>query len=122
MENSNPNDEILIRYLADDLSTEETASVENWINAGKSNQVYFEGLKNAWNLTSLKSTLSDVNLDEEWNKFKQAHISEANNVVPLYEDDQFNRTRKPQLRKLVSAFAIAASVLLVISVGWKLFF
>lgn len=131
MENSNQLDELLVRYLNADLNTEEEAFVINWINASEENLRYFEDLKNTWQLTAVKLAAEQVNVDAEWNHFKEAIAAKEDKVISINEKEQplpeydYLDEKRPARRTIVYrmmvAVAVAASILLVIGLGWKLF-
>ncbi|WP_188133946.1 FecR domain-containing protein [Chitinophaga sp. CF418] len=112
MEDNNQYDELLVRYLFNEETGEERAFVENWLNTSEENQRYFNRLKKVWQLTEIKKDLAyitdEANLEEKWNSLEQSITEEDTSVK-----------HKP-VRMLV-AIAIAASVLLVIGLGWKFF-
>jgi ferric-dicitrate binding protein FerR (iron transport regulator) len=131
MENSNQLDELLVRYLTAELSTEEEAFVISWINASEENLRYFEALKNTWQLTAVKLAADNVNVDAEWNHFKQAVNDNEAKVISLGENeqqpfseeylDEERTARRSVVYRMMVAVAVAASVLLVIGLGWRLF-
>jgi ferric-dicitrate binding protein FerR (iron transport regulator) len=111
MEDNNQYDELLVRYLFNEETTEEKAFVENWLNTSEENQRYFYHLKKVWQLTEIKQDLTyltdEAKLEEKWNRLEQN--------LPEVE------VRKiPKLSRMLVAIGIAASVLLVIGLGWLL--
>jgi ferric-dicitrate binding protein FerR (iron transport regulator) len=133
MENNNPNDELLIEYLVSDLTTDEKAIVENWIKASEENRRYFERLKHAWQLSGEEKTLNyvldELNVDDKWSQIKQAIDGRKARVVAVNDEGQDEREkhdqsqgRKPGVYRFLVRVAIAASVLLVLGLGWVLFF
>jgi transmembrane sensor len=130
MNDNNQYDELLVKYLADDLNTEEKAFVETWIHTNEQNRIYFEELQSAWNLTVLKNTLEKVNVNEEWNHFRQTITPTSTKVIPLHQEHEKNRDdekepeqqRKSLVFRILVRTAIAASVLFVIGLGWIFFF
>jgi ferric-dicitrate binding protein FerR (iron transport regulator) len=133
MENSNQYDELLIRYLVDELNSEEKVFVEEWINSSEQNRKYFEELKDVWNLAAVKQTLDQVldqmYVDEKWNRFKQTVTPNEAKVISLSQkeewDSEIEEEERPGRRsvvyRLLVSAAIAASVILVIGLGWKFF-
>lgn len=133
MENNSQYDELLIKYLVNEADAEEKAFVENWMNAGKENRQYFEGLKNAWQLAAAKQTLDyvldEMNVDDRWNRFKQAVAANQAKVVSIPAQEQFEDEsaedqhpgRKSFVYRMLIPTAVAASVLLVIGLGRMLF-
>lgn len=130
MENSNQLDELLIRYLTGELNTEEEAFVVNWINANQENLHYFETLKNTWQLTAVKLAADNINVNAEWDVFKRSIVPKEVKEVPVSEIelplsndyiDEEAELGRPLIYRIMTAVAIAASVFLVIGLGWKLF-
>jgi len=111
MEDNNQYDELLVRYLFNEATAEEQAFVENWLNTSEENQRYFNHLKKVSQLTEIKHDLlhltDEVKLEEKWNRLEQ-------NI----QDVEPRKISRP-VRMLI-AIAVAASVLLVIGLGWLL--
>jgi ferric-dicitrate binding protein FerR (iron transport regulator) len=133
MENNSQYDELLIKYLVNEVNAEEKVFVENWIDANEANRRYFDSLRNAWQLSATKKTLDyildEMNVDEKWNHFKQNVTAKETRVIPLHTQEQFegryfedeSPVRKPLVYRILMAAAVAASVILVVGLGWKLF-
>src|SRR5690349_21271712 len=77
MENNNQYDELLVRYLVDEVTDDEKLFVESWSNTSEANKRYFDELKKAWELASARKTLDflldELDVDEKWNRF-QANV------------------------------------------------
>jgi len=75
MKNNNQYDELLTRYLSNEVDAKEAKTVESWIEASHENHRYFERLKNAWQMVAVKNALDyvldEMNVDEKWKGFKQ---------------------------------------------------
>jgi hypothetical protein len=133
MENNSQNDEILVRYLFNEETDEEKVFVEDWLKTSEENKLYFNRLKKAWQLAKIKQDLAyitdEANLEEKWNRLEQSITEEEARVIPINEHESFEvaymekdrPARKSVLYKLMVSAAIAASVLLIIGLGWKLF-
>lgn len=102
MENSNQYDELLVRYLANDVSTEERTFAENWIDATEQNRAYFEELKKAWQLTGVWDSFRKVNIDDKWNRFQETVVAQNLDVIHPPKTRWFPRV------------AVAASLLLAL--------
>jgi transmembrane sensor len=103
MENRNHIDELVVKSLLNELDHEEKAILTAWLNAGESNRQHYEALKQAWQLAGVQQTVASIQANEEWGHFQQS-VQQGNNRTPLY-------------RKM-GAWAVAASVLVLIAVGW----
>src|SRR4051794_8725818 len=91
MDNNNEYDELLVKYLADDLTVEEKLFVESWMNAGEQNRTYFEELKRTWYLIGIRKTSEEVSVNDEWNHFKETVNAEDIKVIPSYQEDKSSR-------------------------------
>jgi transmembrane sensor len=133
MENNNQYDEFLVRYLFNEGTEEERAFVENWLSASEENQGYFNRLKRASQLAGLKQDLKyimdEANLKAQRNQLIRKMTKKETRIIPLNEQDTSENVygeeeqpaRKAVLYRLLVSVAIAASVLLVVGLGWKLF-
>ncbi|MGZ3819363.1 MAG: FecR family protein [Mucilaginibacter sp.] len=131
MENNNQFEKLLVRYLVNEVNFDEKEFVENWLNSNIENQRYFVELKTAWQLLGVKQTLDfvldEMNVDEKWDHFihnitndKQAKVISINEQEQ-FEDEYLEDVRAPQKSKLYRVLittAIAASVTLMIGLGW----
>ena len=119
--------ELLIKYLANGLNSEEKAFIENWIDADDKNRKYFEELQGVWNLAGFTNGHENLHLAEEWLHFKQTVTSKDTRVTPVRQitkwsgghgEDTPAKRRTPVYRQLISV-AIAASLILIMGLGWK---
>lgn len=117
MEDNNQYDELLVRYLFNEETAGEKAFVENWLNTSEENRHYFNRLKKAWQLTEIKQDLAyitnEANLEEKWGRIEQ-NITED-------EVEEYRPTRRPVVYRMLIGAAVAASLLLLIGLGWLLF-
>jgi ferric-dicitrate binding protein FerR (iron transport regulator) len=70
-------DDLLVKYLLDEASSEEKREVETWIAASVDHRKYFEELKLVWEESKKLASVSEVNVDAAWDKFKN-RISQPN--------------------------------------------
>ncbi|MGZ5189641.1 MAG: FecR domain-containing protein [Flavisolibacter sp.] len=98
-------DDLLVKYLLDEASSEEKAEVETWITASADHRKYFEELKTVWDESKKLAASSEVDVDAAWGKFKK-RISQSQIPVPT-----LNRTI-PWLR-IAAMFVIIAAVFLI---------
>ncbi|WP_343671236.1 FecR domain-containing protein [Chitinophaga sp.] len=110
MEDNNQYDELLVRYLFNEETAQEKAIVENWLNASEENLRHFNRLKKTWQLTEIKKDLTyimdEANLEDKWNRLEQ---------------DITEEVERPSMRRMLISIAVAASVLLVVGLGWIFF-
>lgn len=130
MDNSFHFDGILLRYLTKNNSAEEKDFVEQWINESEENKKYFEDLQLTWNLGLLKD-LEKINVEEEWEFFGKSIISrqsgvqsitQAENVPSEQRSETESTARSPIIYRLLTVTAVAALLLLLLGVGWKVFY
>ena len=134
MENSNQYDELLVRYLANDVTIEEKTFAENWIHSSEQNRTYFEDMKKAWQLTGVWDTFRKVNVDDRWNHFTQTVVAQnlndslANRGTANAEAGEWPDTvtleqhRPAGITRWLSRAAIAASLVLAVGLVWQIFF
>ena len=127
MKNSNYFDELIISYLSNELNEEEEAFVLEWINSREQNKQHFEKLRSTWDLLTVNEAAKAINVDREWNQFKQVisnNKKELPGSEPLYRVDkitvQVKPDRKAKIYKFFISIAIAASIIIVIALGLRL--
>lgn len=113
MEPINQINELIARYLINDLNDEEHALVVAWINSSEENRRYFINVKNTWQLTSVKLT-EQVNEEEEWKQFKETLTARDGGVVSIGE-------RNGIIYRRLLRVAVAAALVLAIGLGWIYF-
>jgi transmembrane sensor len=95
-------DDLLVKYLLEETSMQETIEVENWLAASDENQHYFNQLKTIWDESKSLDIVIPINEEEAWMRLKSKMIQPKRSVFRMM------------------TFAAAASVLLMI--GLYLFF
>ncbi len=130
MENRDQHNTLLIKYLTDDLDPAERAHVENWLLV-ESNRKYFDELKEVFKIAQTSYSAQQIDPEKEWLEFKLAvkaksedRVSENNEKreSPGIEPVLKVKSRRSVLRRLSVATGVAASVLLIIGLGWKFFY
>ena len=128
MENSNQYDELLVRYLANDVTIEEKTFAENWIHASEQNKDYFEEMKKAWQLTGVWDRFRKVNVNDRWNHFSQTVVAQNLNAVPaqttgeLADSAALEQVEPAGITRWLSRAAIAACLVLAVGLVWQIFF
>jgi transmembrane sensor len=127
MESKNQYDELLVKYLVNEVDEEEKLLIEKWVDESEENQRYFQDLKNAWQLISVRHALDyvldEMNLDEKWNHFKQRVAINSTSEIPIDDQQQIEygneqgQNQKSRVFKLLVSLAIAASIIGVIGLG-----
>lgn len=113
MEPINQINELIARYLINDLNDEEHALVVAWINSSEENKRYFINVKNTWQLTSVKLT-EQVNEEEEWKQFKETLAARDGGVVSISE-------RNGIIYRRLLRVAVAAALVVAVGLGWIYF-
>jgi len=125
MERNNQINELIARFLTNDLNDEEQTFIENWINSSEENKRYFINIKNTWQLTAVKLT-EQVNEAEEWKLFKETLATRDASVVSMNEQEEpghefigeEDTKRKGIIYRRVLWFSAAAAVVLAIGLSW----
>ncbi|WP_256012489.1 FecR domain-containing protein [Desertivirga xinjiangensis] len=103
VDNSNMNDELLVKYLAGEASPEEAASAEQWIQSSKENSRYFEHFKLIWDNTEQAVMSSTVSGDAAWERFEER--------IKL-------KKHEPPVRSLTYWIRIAAVLIIGCTAAW----
>lgn len=94
--------ELLTRFLAGEVSPEESKLVRDWERVSGENRKQLDELRQTWNLVNKTSTQGDINIDDEWNY----HLKKINKHTTV---------KIIQLRRIIS---IAAAIIIGIGVGY----
>lgn len=128
MENKEQLRSLLISYFAGETSPEQDLFVAEWVKADEQNRLYFEELRNTWRLTSLKKTVDNTDIDQEWERFSQVIAARKARLVPAEEQQAMDSgllrelpLRKSPVYKIALTAAIAASVLVAVGLGLNWF-
>jgi ferric-dicitrate binding protein FerR (iron transport regulator) len=120
-------EELIARYLINDVSEEEDSLVVDWINASEENRRYFIKIRDTWQLTAIKLT-AQVNEDEEWGLFRKTIAARDANTVSINEEVQHNvsieeerREHKAVMYRRLLRVSVAAAVILLMGAGWMYF-
>lgn len=115
MKDHNVNDELLTRYLLNELSGSEEKQVIAWLNESNDNADYFERLKKSWNLAGSVKLLQETDINNEWNR--HARVVKGGDIIRNVEEDNvISELPTHTMRKrMLTMISIAATVLLAIS-------
>jgi transmembrane sensor len=120
-----PNNELLIKYLLNEVNAEENAFVTEWLAADDNNLQYFQAFEKLWLLTRFTDS-NNINIDAEWEVLKERmakSVSEpvqtSQATVHLLKNQSSIGKRK--INKFITAVAVAASVIAIIFLGKFLF-
>jgi ferric-dicitrate binding protein FerR (iron transport regulator) len=102
--NRNMNDDILVKYLVGETDADENAMVEKWLDASDDNLKYYNDFKKIWEDSLLIATKNTtVNENEAWERFQNRIHKKETSVI---------------LNKSYRYWQIAASIILIIGLGW----
>ncbi len=127
MQENSALDELLVGFILKELDAEDEAFVQQLISASEENRLYFEKLEKTWKLAGTKEVFEQVDIDEEWKHFEQSIARKAQRLIPVKSPeikvDSVPQEEFPQkksvLKKLLLSLAVAATILLVVTWGWK---
>jgi transmembrane sensor len=104
-------DELIIRHLAGETSSEEEKQLRTWLAQLPENERYYDNIKKVFELTSTHLTKTkqeiDIDINQEWKKFVGTIDKKETPVRTLIQEESF----RPW-------FKIAAAVLLVAASGF----
>ncbi|HEX6430936.1 MAG TPA: FecR domain-containing protein [Niastella sp.] len=116
MNNSEQLDDLITRHFCNELNSDDQATLLQWLSASEENRQYYEALKNTWQLMKDKQTHDEINADKEWAYFQDCLEKDMRG-----ERDYTGAVAGSSsiVRRLLVATAIAASVLLIIAIGYN---
>jgi transmembrane sensor len=127
MDPQNKHDDLLIRYLLNETNAEEEAYVLNWINADEKNRLYVEELEKTIKLVAVKADTDKINVGQEWKQLQKALQNDQQQPASLYEYEsdqeaisEDGRERSARIYKIIIRSAVAASLIFLVGLGWKL--
>lgn len=103
--NTNMNDDLLVKYLVGETDADENATVEIWLKADEKNRNYYNGFKKIWEDSLVLAQNSTVDENAAWKRL-QNRIQEKDVPVHNLKKSSFNWVQ------------IAASVLFISTLGW----
>jgi transmembrane sensor len=98
-------DELLIKYLLNETSTEENSEVLRWIAENPANKTYYDHFKQIWEISKKLEPASTIDEEQAWKKFKDrvsVPVGPEAKVVPL--------RYKYGWLKIAAIFLIAAGI------------
>lgn len=118
MSNSEQLDDLITRHFCNELNSDEQARLLQWLSASEENRQYYEALKNTWQLMKDDQTPDEVNANKEWAYFQEVLEQDARGERDYTGDITGKRGI---IRRIVIATAVAASILLLVTAGYKWF-
>ena len=75
------NDELLIKFLLNETTAEESRTVQSWISANAENRKYFQQFERIWNESTSLAESSNVDEEQAWQNFKQrVNLAQSNAI------------------------------------------
>lgn len=130
MEHNSNLDELLISYLLKESSAEQQDLIIEWIGKDEKNRNYFEEFRKMNGLIAAKRSFDNINVEDEWRHFENevarlqvqpplTTVNEERRIDHLSSEEPGRRSR---MYRIMMATAVAASLLLLIGLGWRMFF
>jgi transmembrane sensor len=110
---SEPFEDILVKYLAGSASEDEREVILHWIHENPDHQKYFDELKSYYLLTKVIQKPSGFNKDESWKKIQASYYKKR------YLSEQEQRKRGHRKTILYAVISSAAAVLIAFFLGYS---
>lgn len=85
------NDELLVKYLLNEATEEEAASVRSWIGAKPENARYYRDFKTIWEESRKLAAKSDVDVDAAWTRFQSLVAADKKSRRIVFQPKQLFR-------------------------------
>ncbi len=126
MEKKNQYDELLVKYLLNELNDEEEEYIAGWINESEENRLHFGEISRTWGLTAIRS-INKIDVDEKWKSFiqtigKDEVYPREDHIYKVEEDvDKANINKRRTIRRILAAASIAACIIILVGLGRQFF-
>lgn len=100
-------DDLLVKYLLGEASSEEEQAVTEWMKESETHQEYYNQFKKIWDSSKELAAVSNIDVNKAWERFQ-------NKIAGQHELAKILKTRFSWIR-------IAASVILIAGLGIILF-
>ncbi|HXO77471.1 MAG TPA: FecR domain-containing protein [Puia sp.] len=104
-------DQLLTKYLLNELDDAEEADLLLWLGSSAENRAYLEKFAAAWNLSSAPDTIRDIDVDQEWEKHR-TYIDTSGTVIRMHPG-KYDSATAPRNKKWWKVPAIAAACVVV---------
>ncbi len=111
-EKGNINDQILLNYLKGDVSVEDGAMVESWLNKGSGNKSRLDQLAKTWKHSESVADFESIEVEKDWVKVKARMNFKNKSIQPVSD-----KTRS----LFYSVSRIAALLIVLIGVSYVLY-
>lgn len=99
------NDELLVKHLLGETTTDEQTAVQEWIAESDANKTHYEQFKQIWDKSKLLEQQSTVDENKAWEQFQQRVQTNETKTIPL----------KP---KKLNPIRIAAAIAVLLCCAW----
>lgn len=106
-------DELIGKHLAQETDAQEKAMLDAWLNENDANKKHFAQVKTIFDSAASVKAYPEFDTDEAWNKLKSKLIHASGRTIPFEQKSPGGSFR--------TAWRIAASLLLIASVGYILY-
>ena len=108
MQDQNKHITLIFKHLSGDTNKAEEKQLFDWIKERNENKTIFSEYQKVWAVsdTSLNPEIDAINLDEEWNKFKNEVGFDDKLLIP-----------KQKTKKKFSVYRVAAAVSVILLIG-----
>ncbi|MBB6502443.1 FecR domain-containing protein [Pedobacter cryoconitis] len=99
-------DELLIKYLLNETSTEEQTQVQKWITEDPANETYYAHFKKIWETSKNLESVSQIDEEAAWKKFRSkvsAPAEQETVILPI-------RKKNYSWLKIAAVFLIAVGL------------
>lgn len=77
-------DDVLIKYLLQETTIEETQWVEQWLKESEENKIYFNQIKTIWDQSKLLQQDHPIDEEEAWLRLKSKLNKPKSNSIPFH--------------------------------------
>jgi transmembrane sensor len=110
MEYSNETNELIVRVLSGDATSEEKATFRAWVDSNPENQQYYKDVSAIWEQSEKSTTQNEFSAAKDW-PFALTRIN----------DIQQREKRKGKSSEVLKLLRIAATILVFIGIGYTAF-
>ena len=77
-------DQLLTKYLLNELDAAEEEDLLLWLGSSAENRAYLEKFAAAWNLSSAPDTIRDIDVDQEWERHQTNIDNNSGTVIRMH--------------------------------------
>lgn len=77
------NDELLVKFLLNETTAEETTEVQKWMSASAENEKYYQQFERIWKESETLAQTQEVDEEAAWQRFKQRVVEKETAVTPI---------------------------------------